>query len=134
MYIYIYKYNYIHTYIYVFIYINIYIYTITKKIKIWKNFYALLIKKTFSNCQGSYHKEPFFTFQKSRNFFHRVNIEIFLSPSPLPVRFCSLFTEHTSLPPQWTLYLKKSEKRIDVKRKNKEEKEEVHDMLVHSYI
>ena len=61
-------------------------------------FYAFLIKKTllyaerlskqkkFSNCQAAYQKELFLLFEKSGNFFHRVNIEIGLTPPP-PVSF-----------------------------------------------
>ena len=39
--------------------------------------------KTFSNYQATYQKELYFLFGKSDNFFHRVSIEIGLTP-PLP--------------------------------------------------
>ena len=57
-------------------------------------------------------------------------MEIGLTPLPLFVFVCFL-KERTIRSPlhdeRWTLYSKISEKHIDVKRKNKEEMERIHD-------
>ena len=55
-----------------------------------KNVYALLIKKTSSNCQVTYQKELYLLFEKSGNFFYRVNIETGLNP-PLLFDFIGFF-------------------------------------------
>ena len=52
--------------------------------------------KTFSNYQATYKEELYLLFAKSGNFFHRVSIEISLTPplpSPPPNCFQSLFKD-----------------------------------------
>ena len=66
--------------------------------------YPFLIKKTFSNCQATYQKEPYF---KKSNFFHRVNTEIGLPASSSFCLFSFAF--------------------LNIKRKCKKEIEEIHD-------
>ena len=61
-----------------------------------------LFNKTFSNYQATYYKELYLLFEKSGNFFHRVSIEIDLTPPLLFVFIRSLRTPHP--PPQQTLY------------------------------
>ena len=51
--------------------------------KVLKNYYAFLIKKSFTKSQATYQKKFYSLFQKSANFFHRVNIEIGLTPLPM---------------------------------------------------
>ena len=54
--------------------------------------------KSFSNYQATYQKELYLLFEKSGNFFHRVSIEIGLTPPLLsPVCFHSFSTD-LSLP------------------------------------
>ena len=87
-----------------------------------------------TDIQATYQKELYLLFEKSSNFFDRVNIEIGLTRPP-PAPFHSLFKEHhphtqpnpLHPPSQWTLYQRKSEKHVDVKTKYKEEMELVHD-------
>ena len=47
-------------------------------------------KESLSNCQATYQKELYLLFRKLGNFFHRVNIEIGLSPLPLFIFFFTL--------------------------------------------
>ena len=57
-------------------------------------------------------------------------MEIGLTPLPLFVFICFLKERIPLSPPRWTmdpLFKKKSKKHIDVKRKNKEEMEGIHD-------
>ena len=70
--IYIYIYNYNNKIIYMFIY--------NKSLKKCLR----LFNKTFSNYQATNQKELYLLFEKSGNFFHRVSIEIGLTP-PLPL-------------------------------------------------
>ena len=40
-------------------------------------------RKAFSHCHATYQKELSLLFEKSGNFFHRVNVETGLTPPPL---------------------------------------------------
>ena len=94
---------------------QIYLYTITT-IKIFIYIYIFIYKKnskkslrffhkTFRNYPSSYYKELCLLFEKSSNFFHRVSIEIRLTPSvPLFKFIHSLGTP--SPHPQQTIYQK----------------------------
>ena len=84
-------------------------------------------RKTFSNSQASFQKELYLLFEKSGNFFHRLNIEIDLTLSPF------VFVHFLRIPPppstinilfEWSLYLKQL---IIIYRETKKEMEGVHD-------
>ena len=59
-------------------------------------------EKNFSNCQATYQKELYLLSEKSGNFFHKVNIEIALTPFSR-VRFRLLFNNSPAPRPQPTL-------------------------------
>ena len=56
-------------------------------------------RKTSSNCQATNQNELCFLFKKPGYFFHRVNVQIGLTPIFHPVHFCSLFKKSPA-PPQ----------------------------------
>ena len=128
------------------------------KKKLSKNFYVYLFKikqlyildqvqnrKNFSNYQANYQKELYLLFEKSGNFFHRVNKEIGLNPSP-PVHFRSLFKDTLFLPPPFlpslhnerTFRITSSLKKLKQVYRHKEKKmkrwKEFMNKLVHSCI
>ena len=75
---------------------NVYTFLITKQLYMLD--YAQN-RKTFSNSQVTYQKE-LLLFEKSGYFFHRVNIEIGLTPPPPGCFvFCFLRIFHPSTPP-----------------------------------
>ena len=55
-----------------------------------------LFNKTFSNYQATYLKEFYLLFEQSGKFFHRMSIEIGLTP-PLPLLF--VFIHSLRIPP-----------------------------------